>query len=156
MKIVVVIVLAALAIAGYVYLQRQDDASPYYDNCTAFLEAALKAPGSLVLVSSHETEWQNDIKTVSLTYDAQNSFGALLRGHFSCSYLPNVGWWEGDISPNNDLRDPERSVDSFLLTPFELSVDGEKIGGSRTEKNDDISLLQLKAFSIMGQRDREG
>lgn len=92
---------------------------------------------------------------MSFTYDAQNSFGAFLRGNFSCSYLPVVRWWEEDASPSNDLRDPDRTVDPYVLMPFEISDDGEKIGGSKTEKNDDIALLQLQAFSVLGRRERE-
>jgi len=153
-RVVAILVLVTLGGAGYFYFQSRDEVSPYYDNCTAFLEAALKAPGSLVLVSSNETDWRGDIKTVSLTYDAQNSFGALLRGHFSCSYLPSLRWWEEDTSPNNDLRDPQRAVDSYVLTPFEITDDGKKIGGSKTERSADISLLQLKTFPILGRRDR--
>lgn len=52
-----------------------------------YLKATLKSPSTLEIVSTHVRQG-DDFPIVDIVYDASNSFGAMMRGKFICSYNP--------------------------------------------------------------------
>ena len=58
---------------------------PYILACHTFLEQILKSPSSLQIVSEEKAESEKST-TVTIRYDASNSFGAMLRSQIECEY----------------------------------------------------------------------
>jgi hypothetical protein len=125
------------------------------ENCEALLEAMLKSPSSLRIVEVRESDWKGDTKDVTIVYDANNSFGASLRGSLACSYLPDPDWWN-DTKGSVDMRtDTIKPVPAYRLMPYKLVSDGETIGGNTTEPDLAILMQTGKASDVLRRRREE-
>lgn len=122
------------------------------ENCEALLEGMLKSPSSLKIVEVREGDWQDDTKDVTIVYDADNSFGAALRGSLTCSYLYDPDWWT-DAKGSVDMRvATTEPVPAYRLMPYKLISDGETIGGDRTKPDLGILMATGKVADVLRRR----
>jgi hypothetical protein len=122
------------------------------ENCEALLEAMLKSPSSLQIVEVRESDWQGDTKDVAIVYDADNSFGASLRGNLTCSYLSDPDWWTNTKGAIDMRTDTTKPVPADSLMPYKLVSDGETIGGSKIKPDIAILLQKIKAKDALRRR----
>lgn len=128
--------------------------SPLRQNCEALLEAMLKSPSSLEIVEVEEGQWRGDTKDIEIVYDADNSFGASLRGTLTCSYLSDPDWWT-DTKGIVDMRTDTTPVPAYRLIPYELVSDGQTIGGDKTEPALPILMHTTNLSDILRRREAE-
>ena len=149
---------AAYALSGFLLLAANTckpaapPISAVRENCEALLEAMLKSPSSLRIVEIRESDWQGDTKDVAIVYDADNSFGASLRGSLTCSYLSDPDWWtdtKGAVDMRAEITKP---VPAYRLMPYKLISDGETIGGNKTEPALAILMQIGKATDVLRRR----
>lgn len=131
-----------------------DTPSPFQEKCAALLETILKSPSSLRIVEIRESDWRGDTKEVSIVYDADNSFGATLRGNFNCSFLPDPDWW-GDDKGRIDMRTDLEPSAPYQLLPYKIVSDNDTFGGSKTEPDVMILLQSSKTHDILRRRREE-
>lgn len=87
-------VLTVLAVLGGWYAAQPNMADRAVQTCQNLVRDKLKAPATAQFVDVTFTDWQGGHWTVNGQVDAQNGFGALVRGPFSCElYTPDGREW---------------------------------------------------------------
>ncbi len=145
--------ICVLGIIGLVGCNKEP-VSPFILNCETYLEEMLKSPATLSIVKKFELDWRGDEKVVQIEYDAQNSFGALLRDTFSCTYLAKERWWLEDSNAGRDFREIQE-IDAATLAPYQIRTDGKTLGGDRKKQDDQIAIFSLSVMTNIYGKDRK-
>jgi hypothetical protein len=105
------VALATLALAGCNYIDGWTT-DPAIRACEFAVRQALKTPSTYQRISA-----AIDARSVSLSFDSQNSYGALIRSRAKCNFWKRRGDYSGQVTPEMREameRDPFEMTSLFL------------------------------------------
>ena len=116
------LVVAAPVVGGFLYEHRVFRDSVRVDACKTILENRLKAPSTVQYADVRQRGSGGN--EVYISYDAENGFGAMIRGTFTCEFY---------VSDDGFLRLNTLSRDGEQLTDLEVTMANSEYGLKRVQ-----------------------